>query len=58
MLTFTEVLNLADAMLFICALVNIVGLYLLAPVVKRELRDYRAHLRAGRIRKEDTAPRT
>ncbi|GAB7191651.1 alanine/glycine:cation symporter family protein [Kineococcus sp. NUM-3379] len=55
-LTFGQVLDLADAMLFICALVNIVGLYLLAPVVKQELREYREHRRAGRITREDRAP--
>ncbi|PPK92900.1 AGCS family alanine or glycine:cation symporter [Kineococcus xinjiangensis] len=57
-LTFSEVLNLADAMLFVCALVNIAGLYLLMPVVKRELRDYMEHRRKGHITKEDTAPLT
>ena len=37
------------ALLFVCALVNIVGLYLLAPVVLQELRDYVAARRDGRV---------
>lgn len=40
-LTMSEVLALGDAMLFMCALVNIFGLYFLFPVVRDELRDYR-----------------
>jgi AGCS family alanine or glycine:cation symporter len=48
-LTFNQVLGMADALLFVCALVNIVGLYLLTPVVLRELRDYRAARADGRV---------
>ncbi|HEX6210585.1 MAG TPA: alanine/glycine:cation symporter family protein [Methylomirabilota bacterium] len=55
-LTFGQVLGLADSMLFLCALVNIVGLYLLAPVVREELRSYREARRSGKIRRQDTAP--
>ena len=35
-----SVLNFADAMVFLMALANVLGLYLLAPVVKRELDRY------------------
>jgi len=52
--TLTQVLDLADAALFACAFVNVLGLYLLAPVVKRELREYLADKRAGRLQ-EGTA---
>ena len=48
-LTFEQVLGMADALLFVCALVNIVGLYLLAPVVKNELREYMAARRSGAV---------
>ena len=48
-LTFNQVLGMADALLFVCALVNIVGLYLLAPVVLQELRDYTAARKDGRV---------
>jgi AGCS family alanine or glycine:cation symporter len=41
------VLDFSDAMVFLIALPNILGLYLLAPVVKRELRRYQETLRAG-----------
>jgi len=35
------VLDFSDAMVFLIALPNIVGLYLLAPTLKRELQSYR-----------------
>ncbi len=49
-LTLGSVLSFADAVLFLLALVNIIGLYLLAPVVKREVREYREKLRSGEVR--------
>ncbi len=49
-LTFNAVLAFADAMLFVCALVNIFGLYLLVPEVSRMLRDYQADRRSGVVR--------
>ncbi|WP_432526125.1 alanine/glycine:cation symporter family protein, partial [Kineococcus mangrovi] len=55
-LTFSSVLNLADAMLFVCALVNILGLYLLAPVVKAEVRDYLAKRADGTLTREAQVP--
>ncbi|WP_432523559.1 alanine/glycine:cation symporter family protein [Kineococcus sp. SYSU DK006] len=51
-LTFSSVLTLADAMLFVCALVNIIGLYVLAPVVKEELRSYLADRRSGKLSRD------
>lgn len=45
----SDVVNLADAMLFICAFINILGLYLLFPVVKNELKEYWADRQAGRL---------
>ncbi|SFA61944.1 alanine or glycine:cation symporter, AGCS family [Rhodococcoides kroppenstedtii] len=44
-LSLGAVLDFADAALFALAFVNIIGLYLLLPVVRRELRDYQAHRR-------------
>jgi AGCS family alanine or glycine:cation symporter len=38
------VLDFSDAMVFLIALPNLVGLYLLAPVLKRELREYRQRM--------------
>ena len=39
-----NVLKISDAMLFAMVLPNMVGLYLLLPVIKRELADFRAHV--------------
>ncbi|MBY4109146.1 alanine:cation symporter family protein [Rhodococcus fascians] len=51
-LSLGSVLDFADATLFLLALVNISGLYLLLPVVKRELSDYMA-LRRGESKAVD-----
>ncbi|UJW31055.1 alanine:cation symporter family protein [Saccharothrix sp. AJ9571] len=48
-LTLGSVLDFADAVLFLLALFNIAGLYLLAPIVKREMRDYRERRHSGEI---------
>jgi AGCS family alanine or glycine:cation symporter len=45
----TAVIGFSDAMIFAMSLGNILGLYLLAPVVKRELRGYRHKLATGKI---------
>lgn len=43
------VVDLSDALLFIAAIPNVIGLYLLLPVVRRELDTYWADLKAGRL---------
>jgi AGCS family alanine or glycine:cation symporter len=48
-LTFTQVLNFADAALFICAFVNLLGVYLLLPVIKREMKKYLADRKSGKL---------
>ncbi|MGQ7294948.1 alanine/glycine:cation symporter family protein [Quadrisphaera sp. KR29] len=48
-LTLSSVLDFADAALFLCAFVNVLALYLLAPVVKKELTDWMADRREGRL---------
>ncbi|WP_116042717.1 alanine/glycine:cation symporter family protein [Amycolatopsis palatopharyngis] len=45
-LTFGSVLDFTDAVLFLLALINIIGLYLLAPMVKKELARFRKALRS------------
>ena len=50
-LTLGSVLNFADAVLFLLALFNIAGLYLLAPVVKREVEEYCRKREAGEVRR-------
>jgi AGCS family alanine or glycine:cation symporter len=44
------VLDFSDAMVFAMAFTNMIALYLLAPVVRRELDAYRARLASGAIR--------
>ena len=44
------VLDFSDAMLFAMALPNIVALYFLAPVVKRELNSFLAKIKSGEIK--------
>ncbi|NNE06678.1 MAG: alanine:cation symporter family protein [Xanthomonadales bacterium] len=45
------VIDFSDAMIFAMAFPNILGLYFLLPVVKRELNEYWADLQAGRLQK-------
>ncbi|MDQ3616694.1 MAG: alanine:cation symporter family protein, partial [Actinomycetota bacterium] len=48
-LTFDSVLDFADSMLFVCAIVNLTACYLLLPKVREELHSFRAGLRSGDI---------
>ena len=48
-LTFGQVLAFADAMLFVCAFVNLLGVYFLLPVIKEEMRQYLADRKSGRL---------
>ncbi|MDV6011133.1 alanine/glycine:cation symporter family protein [Haloechinothrix sp. LS1_15] len=52
-LTFGSVLDFVDATLFLLALFNIIGLYVLAPVVKRELRSFMTWVRSREVEKVD-----
>lgn len=49
-LDFSQLIDFADAIYFTLAVPNVIGLYLLAPVVKRELASYRKRLAAGEIK--------
>lgn len=44
-----SIVDIADGLLFIMAIPNLIGVYLLLPVVKRELAGYEARLKAGEI---------
>ena len=48
-LTFGQVLTFADNFLFVCAFVNLLGVYLLLPVIKREMNEYLADRKSGRL---------
>ncbi len=45
------VIDFSDAAIFAMAIVNIIGLYVLMPIVKRELQSYQARLKSGEIKK-------
>jgi AGCS family alanine or glycine:cation symporter len=49
MIQLTAVLDFSDAMVFLIAIPNILGLYLFAPEVKREVQDYMRRVRAGEV---------
>ncbi len=48
-LSFSQVISFTDAALFICAFVNLLGVYLLLPVIKREMKKYLADRRSGKL---------
>jgi len=45
------VIDFSDAAIFAMAVVNIIGLYVLMPIVKREVESYLSRLKSGEIRK-------
>ncbi len=49
-LQLSSLVDIADALLFIMAIPNLIGVYLLMPVVKRELNAYWARMKAGQLR--------
>ncbi len=51
MIQLDAVLEFSDALVFVIALPNILGLYILAPIIKRELKSYQARLKSGEIEK-------
>jgi alanine or glycine:cation symporter, AGCS family len=52
-----SVIDFSDAMIFAMAFPNVLGIYFLLPVVRKELDDYWADLKAGRLRKFGKAAR-
>ena len=49
MIQLSAVLDFSDAMIFLIAIPNILGLYLFAPEVKREVNDYIRRVKAGEV---------
>ena len=45
------ILDISDALVFLICVPNILGLYFLAPIVKREMNSYFARIESGEIRK-------
>jgi AGCS family alanine or glycine:cation symporter len=50
MINLSAVLEFSDALIFIVALPNILGLYILAPIIKIELTSYQKRLKSGEIK--------
>ena len=50
MINLSAVLEFSDALIFIVALPNILGLYILAPIIKNELTSYQRRLKSGEIK--------
>jgi len=46
----SELINLSDGLIFLMAIPNLIGVYLLLPVVRREVDGYFAKLKSGEIR--------
>ena len=48
-LALGPVIGISDSMIFLMAIPNVLGLYLLARVIRREIRQYREKVRSGEI---------
>ncbi|MCU0756484.1 MAG: alanine:cation symporter family protein [Xanthomonadales bacterium] len=46
----SSLINFSDAMIFLMAIPNVIGIYLLAPVVKEELAKFMAHIQSGEVK--------
>jgi AGCS family alanine or glycine:cation symporter len=55
-LTFSEVIAFSDAALFLCAFVNLLGVYMLLPVIKKEMKEYLADRRSGKLHQLGVEP--
>lgn len=51
--SFDTIVNFSDMMLLSMSLPNLIGLYLLSSVVKRELNDYRKKLKNGKFKEHE-----
>lgn len=50
-MSFGPVIDFSDAMIFAMSIANIIGLYMLMPVVKREVNQYLAKIKSGEIKR-------
>ncbi|PKM07237.1 MAG: alanine glycine permease [Gammaproteobacteria bacterium HGW-Gammaproteobacteria-4] len=48
-MSLNSIVGIADALMFIMAIPNLIGVYLLLPVIRRALRDYQAQLAEGKV---------
>lgn len=49
LVSFGNIIDFADSALFLCIFINVIGLVVLAPVVKKEMEQYFADRKAGRL---------
>ena len=57
-MSFGRLADFSDAVYFLMALPNVIAIYLLAPVVKRELADFMDKIKRGEIRNVREMPTT
>ena len=50
MVQLGPILDISDALVFLICVPNILGLYLLAPIVKKEMVSYFARIKSGEIK--------
>ncbi|OLT25804.1 hypothetical protein BJF82_12720 [Kytococcus sp. CUA-901] len=48
-LSFGQLIDFTNVILFLCAFVNLLGVYFLLPVIKREMKEYWADYRSGEL---------
>lgn len=48
-LTFGQVLTMTDAFLFMCGFINLAALYILLPEIRKEMKEYIADRKSGRL---------
>lgn len=46
----TEVIDLMDSMFFLMAIPNVIGIFIMAPILKRELKSYLQRIQSGEIK--------
>ena len=51
MVNLSAVLDFSDALIFLVALPNILGLYMMSGEVRSDLRDYLSRVKSGAIKK-------
>lgn len=51
MLNMGAIIDISDALVFLICVPNILGLYFLAPIVKKEMKSYMARIASGEIKK-------
>lgn len=47
--SFGQLIDFTNVILFLCAFVNLLGVYFLLPVIKREMKEYWADYRSGKL---------